>query len=353
MRFSRKMEHIQHALAIGQSGRNGLDDVRLVPNALPEISLDSISLATRIGELNLSSPIIINAMTGGAPETEAINRNLAAAAKQTGAAMAVGSQMSAIRDKTVRASYEIVRQVNPDGIIFANLGSEATVAEALEAAEMIEADGIQIHLNVMQELLMPEGDRDFRGMAERIAGIAQAMPIPVIVKEVGFGIAREAALRLREAGLTILDVGGFGGTNFAAIENARSSRPLPLLDHWGCTTSVALLECAQPFQEGSLIASGGIQSGVEVVKALTLGASAVGMAGVFLKALIEDGFDSLLDAIEGCHRETALVMTALGAGNIGALHRHPVVVMGETAQWCLARGIDIRQWAERPGIQAV
>ncbi|MDF2924369.1 MAG: isopentenyl pyrophosphate isomerase [Paenibacillaceae bacterium] len=347
MRISRKLEHIRHALSTGQSGRQGFADVKLVPNALPEISLDSISLASSIGELVLSSPIIINAMTGGAPETEEINRKLAAAARETGTAMAVGSQMSAIANKEMRASYQVVRQTNPDGIILANLGSEATVRQAREAVEMIGANGLQIHLNVMQELLMPEGERDFRGATERIARIVQELPVPVIVKEVGFGIAREPALKLKEAGVRILDVGGTGGTSFAAIENARRNPPMDSLNDWGCTTSVALLECADSFQEGWIIATGGIRSGMDVAKALALGASAAGISGLFLKALFEEGEQGLQTAIVRCLQETAIVMAALGAADVQSMHSLPVVITGETAEWCQLRGIDLSLLARR------
>jgi isopentenyl-diphosphate Delta-isomerase len=345
MRISRKIEHIQYALSTGQNGRNGLADVKLVPNALPEISLESISLATRIGELVLSSPIIINAMTGGAPETEEINLGLAEAAKETGTAMAVGSQMSAIRDRTMRRTYEVVRRVNPNGIVFANLGSEATVEQAKEAVEMIEANAIQIHLNVMQELIMPEGDRDFRGMTERIQRLVQELKVPVIVKEVGFGITRESAARLKDTGVRALDVGGTGGTNFAAIENARSLHPLPLLNDWGCTTSIALLECSASFGGGAVIASGGIRSGTEIVKALALGASAAGMAGWLLKILLDSGTSGLILALEACHKEISLLMTALGTPDIPSLQRTPVVIVGETAEWCRVREIDITKRA--------
>lgn len=346
MRIPRKMEHIHHALRIGQSGKNGLDDVLLVPNALPEASQDSISLRTRIGELVLSSPIIINAMTGGAAETEEINRGLAAAARETGTAMAVGSQMSAIRNKSMRGSYEIVRKVNPDGLIFANLGSEANLEQAKEAVEMIGADALQIHLNVMQELIMPEGDRDFRGMTDRISRIAEEIAVPVIVKEVGFGINRESAVRLREAGIRILDVGGAGGTNFAAIENARRSLPMEWLNDWGCRTSIALVECLGVFGDGDIIATGGIRSGLDIVKAIALGASAAGMAGVFLKALWDSGTAGLVDKIRLCEEETKLLMTSLGATDMDSLKRIPAVITGETAHWCGARGIDIKAWAK-------
>lgn len=341
MRISRKMEHIHHALSLGRQGRSGLSDVKLVPNALPDTSLSSISLATRIGELTLSSPILINAMTGGARETEEVNRLLAEAARETGTAMAVGSQMAAIRDSSLTGTYQVVRRTNPDGIILANLGAEATVEQALQAVDMIRADGLQIHLNVMQELIMPEGDRDFQGAAERIGRIAEAVGVPLIVKEVGFGIAAEAAARLKACGVRHLDVGGAGGTGFAAIENARRARPLPSLNDWGCPLGAALLECAPLFGRGSMIASGGIHSGLEVVKSLALGASAAGMAGYMLKLLRETGLEGLIHGIADMKEETAVVMAALGARTVRELWDIPLVVVGETAEWCRARGIDI------------
>jgi isopentenyl-diphosphate delta-isomerase len=347
MRESRKMEHVIHALRLGQSGQQGLNDIKFVPNALPETSVESISLCTNIGELMMSSPIIINAMTGGSSDTERINRELAVAAREKGLAMAVGSQMAALKNSSVSSSYEIVRKANPHGIIFANLGSEATPEQALSAVEMIEADALQIHLNVMQELIMPEGDRDFTGMLDRIGEIVRRVPVPVIVKEVGFGIMAESAAKLRTAGVSYIDVGGAGGTNFATIENARREMPLDWLNEWGGKTSVALLEAASIFPYGAMIASGGIRNSLEMAKAIALGASAVGVAGAFLKILNEDGLHALLKAIDTMEEHLKLVMTALGAGDIKQLWRAPLVIGGETAEWCRARGIEIGQYAQR------
>lgn len=346
MRIPRKIEHIHYALQLGQTGNQGLSDVRLVPNALPDTSSESITIHTRIGELVLSSPILINAMTGGAPGTEKINRNLALAARECGLAMAVGSQMSAIKNKEMRESYQIVRKVNPSGIIIANLGSEATPEQAKEAVEMLEADALQIHLNAMQELIMPEGDRDFGGMKERIAAIVSALPVPVIVKEVGFGVMAESALQLSECGVRILDVGGTGGTSFAAIENARRELQMDWLNEWGAKTSIALLEALFVFR-GDVIASGGIRTAMDVVKALAVGASAVGMAGAMLRVLQEEGIEVLIQTIHSLHDELKLMMTALGASSVEKLRNSPVVIMGETREWCTVRGFDISQLARR------
>ncbi|WP_269432432.1 type 2 isopentenyl-diphosphate Delta-isomerase [Gordoniibacillus kamchatkensis] len=345
--MSRKMEHVRYALDLGASGRNGLKDIRLVHNCLPDASTDSIALSTRIGDLNLSSPIFINAMTGGAAETEAINRELAVVAREKGLAMAVGSQMSALKNKEVAPSYKIVRKMNPDGIVFANLGSEATVDQAREAVDMLEANALQIHLNVMQELIMPEGDRDFRRALERIAAIVERLAVPVIVKEVGFGIMAEGAAKLKAAGVPIVDVAGSGGTNFAAIENARRASSLDWLNDWGHPTSVALLETLTVYEPGSVIASGGIATSEDIVRALCLGASAVGVAGAFLRVLQMDGTEAALRRADELHDGLKLMMTALGASTVPELWRRPVVVGGETAAWCAARGIDTAAYARR------
>jgi isopentenyl-diphosphate delta-isomerase len=347
MRISRKMEHVHHALELGQSGRHGLSDIKLVHNCLPEASTDSIALTTQIGDLTLSSPIFINAMTGGAEETESINRELAIVAREKRLAMAVGSQMSAIKNRELASSYRVVRRENPQGIVVANLGSEAEVEQALRAIDMIEANALQIHLNVMQELIMPEGDRSFRGMLKRIEAIVQAVPVPVIVKEVGFGVMKDNARQLADIGVRILDVGGSGGTNFAAIENARRAVPIEWLNDWGCPTSVALLEALSVYPRGSVIASGGITNALEAAKVLTLGASAVGMAGAILKVLRLEGTEALMRFIDELHEGLILLMTAMGAETVEQLWNRPVVILGETAEWCRARGIDITEYAGR------
>lgn len=354
MRIPRKMEHVHHALQLGQSGLNGFDDIKLIHNCLPGTSLERIVLQTRIGELTLSSPIIINAMTGGARETEEINRELAIAARERGLAMAVGSQMAAIKNPEVASSYKIVRKINPKGIIFGNLGSEATLEQALRAVEMLQADALQIHLNIMQELIMPEGDRDFTGMLERIRRIVSEVGVPVMVKEVGFGMARESAEALIQAGVRMIDVGGSGGTNFAVIENARRETALDWLNDWGMPTSAALLEVLEATRRCGtncvdVIATGGISTALDVCKALVLGASGVGMAGAMLRTLRTQGTEALIGYIGTLHDELRLLMTALGIETIAALRDVPVVVTGESAAWCQARGIDIRLYALRQG----
>ncbi|MCF6093523.1 type 2 isopentenyl-diphosphate Delta-isomerase [Microaerobacter geothermalis] len=343
----RKAEHIRLALSTEeQIFGNGLNDIQFVHNCIPNINLDEIRLNTIIGELVLSSPIILNAMTGGSKESEKINQSLAIVSRELDFPMAVGSQMAAVMDPSLASSYSIVRKENPNGILFANLGSEATIEQAKVAVEMIEANAIQIHLNAVQELVMPEGDKNFKGMIERLRRIIEEMPIPVIVKEVGFGMAREEILLLSQIGADAVDIGGFGGTNFAQIENKRrNENPFPLFNQWGIHTAESLLEGRGCHVQ--LIASGGIYHGLDVAKAIALGADAVGIARPFLKSVYESGIEEAIKKGKSILDELRLVMAALGISNIQELKRTPLVIMGKTAEWAKLRGVDIASFARR------
>ena len=347
-RLNRKWDHIQYALNTPQSERTAFDDVTFVHRSLPNSSLDQIQLDTKIGELSLSSPILINAMTGGGGErTYEINRKLAIIAKETGLAMAVGSQMAALKDPTQSDTYKVVRQVNPKGIILANLGSEATLDQAKAAVEMIEANALQLHLNVVQELTMPEGDRDFRGALSRIETIINNIGVPVIVKEVGFGMEKETISTLSLHGVTAVDVGGLGGTNFAEIENERRNMPYSFFNEWGISTPVSIVEAKHCGSEMSVIGSGGVQTSIEIAKTIALGANAVGIAGHFLKILLNHGEEALIEKIKLLHHELSVIMTALGTNNIPDLQNVPLVVRGDTYHWLTQRGINTKLYSQR------
>ncbi|UFJ42803.1 type 2 isopentenyl-diphosphate Delta-isomerase [Brevibacillus humidisoli] len=352
-RSKRKWEHIQHALSPEHAPLQGLDEAQFVPDSLPNISYVNTVLSANLQELKLSSPVIINAMTGGSPETKAVNQKLALIAREKKLAMAVGSQMAALRNAELADSYQIVRRENPDGIVFANLGAEASAEEAMRAVEMLCADGLQLHLNVMQELLMPEGNRDFseyRRNIERIANqlLAKAPHVPLMVKEVGFGMSRKTMRQLYEAGVAIIDVGGAGGTNFARIENQRSEHPLVMFETWGLDTLQSLLEAgASQLDQLSFVATGGIRHGLDAAKALSLGASAVGMAGFFLRLVQHVSMEECLSRVDQLHHQLRVAMTALGAATLADLQKAPLTFSERITVWADQRGIDIRKYALR------
>lgn len=347
-RSKRKMDHIKHALSTGQSRLTGFDDITFVHQSLPNCSVEQVELSTKIGELALSSPIFINAMTGGGGDaTYQINRKLAIAAKEANIPIAVGSQMSALKDPEEVKTYKVVREENKAGIIFANLGSEATVEQARAAVEMVEANALQVHLNTIQELTMPEGDRDFIGALSRIEDIVTHMDIPVIVKEVGFGMSMETVRKLQSIGVAAIDVGGSGGTNFARIENERRERYLSFFNTWGIPTAISIIEAKEKQPNLSIIGSGGIQDSLDIVKALALGANATGLAGRFLKALVEKGLDSLIEDIEDTKEDIKIIMTALGVTTIADLQKVPLVISGSTHHWLTERGIDTKKYSYR------
>jgi len=347
-RSERKWDHIRFALQNRQNRSTVFDDIKFIHQSLPNISVTDVRLDHSIGELSLSSPIFINAMTGGGGEkTYQINKELAMAAKLTGLAMAVGSQMSAIKDKSERYTYEIVRKENPQGILIANLGSEATSDIAKIAIDMIEANALQIHLNVIQELTMPEGDRDFSGALRRIETIVKAVDVPVIVKEVGFGMTKETVKALSQVGVAAVDIGGAGGTNFAEIENKRREKTFSFFNEWGIPTPISIIEAAFISEKISIVGSGGFLTGHDIAKGIAMGANAIGMAGVFLRILVENGLEVLQKEIETLHNELIMIMTALGANTIADLKKAPLIISGETYHWLNQRGIDTKQYSQR------
>jgi isopentenyl-diphosphate Delta-isomerase len=347
-RSERKWDHIRYALENRQNHSSTFDDIKFIHQGLPDIGVFDVGLDHEIGGLYLSSPIFINAMTGGGGEkTYRINKELAIVANNTGITMAVGSQMAALKDKTQKYTYEIVRKENPTGVIIANLGSEASSDDAIAAVEMIEANALQIHLNVIQELTMPEGDRNFSGALKRIESIVKEVAVPVIVKEVGFGMAMETVNSLSSIGVKVVDVGGSGGTNFAEIENKRREKSLSFFNQWGIPTGVSILEAASVSNNLSVIGSGGFTSAHDIAKGLAIGADAIGMAGYFLQILVKDGIEALQKEIETLHEELTMIMTALGAKNVLELKNAPLVISGETYHWLNQRGIDTKQFAQR------
>ncbi len=231
-------------------------------------------------------------------------------------------------------------------MIFANLGSEATIDQAKRAVDMLEANALQIHLNVIQELVMPEGDRAFSHALDRIEKIVHHLSCPVIVKEVGFGVSAQAVRQLTSIGVQVIDVGGYGGTNFAHIENKRRENPLSDFNDWGINTVESIVE-ARSASSTDIIASGGIKTPAHIIKSLLLGGRAVGIAGFFLKYIVENKLEELLDVVDSYHEQLKSMMCALGVTEISQLERVPIILYGKTYHWLQQRGFQPEKLAQR------
>ena len=350
--MSRKDDHVNHALdqfagrrkpaegQKGQPGRTDFDDVSFVHHSLRSIDVSSVDLSTRIGRLELHTPFFINAMTGGTEWTRSINEKLAEVARRTGLAMAVGSMSAAMKDESLLDTFTVVREINPDGIVFANLNPNYSSRDALYAIEKMKADAIQIHVNAPQEIVMGEGDRSFSHWSENIRSIAESSPVDVIVKEVGFGMSRETIAELISLGSGIIDVSGKGGTNFAKIESDRhEDRKMAYLNDWGLSTVQSLLEAHEYRDTADLIASGGIRHPLDFAKAYALGARAVGMSGPFLSAVMNEGVEATIQMVEEWKQELRLIMALAGSSTVLGLRNSDLVLSAELLHYCVQRDI--------------
>lgn len=346
--MNRKDEHVSLARAFHQKPKeNDFDDVRLIHSSLVNTRPEEIDLSTEILGLKLSAPFYINAMTGGSEKTKKINHDLAIIARETNLMMATGSVSAALKDPNVADSYTVVREVNPHGLILGNMGAGRTSDDAKKIVDLLQADGFQIHLNVPQELVMPEGDRDFHEWSKNIAETVQQLSVPVIVKEVGFGMNRETIQQLQALGVKAVDVSGRGGTSFSQIENARrKKRELNYLDDWGQSTVISLLE-AQEINDLTILASGGIRNAYDIFKALCLGAKAVGISAGILDYLISNGIDATVEMIEDWKIQLRRLYLMTDKATTADLVHNPIILSGAPKEWCEARGIDYKKLALR------
>lgn len=292
---NRKNEHIHiNLLEDVNSGRQtGLEQYHFIHQALPEISLSDVDLSQTLFGKRQAVPVLVSSMTGGSEEGERINRNLAVAAQEVGMAMGVGSQRAAISDPSLENTFKI-RHLAPSILLFANLGAVQlnygfTIQECQRAINMIEADGLILHLNPLQEALQPKGNTDFGGLAKKIAEVRKAIPIPLIVKEVGWGISIQTAQLLYDAGVDAVDVAGAGGTSWSQVEKNRiddefGQQTAGAFIDWGIPTADSLANVLSVHPEWNVFASGGLVNGIDIAKCIALGAKMGGMAGRFLQA---------------------------------------------------------------------
>ena len=336
----RKNEHLSLAAKLYSKSHeeHPFDDVQLVHNPLPEINLADVSTTVHLGPLTLEQPFYIEAMTGGSKQSYQINQQLAQVAAKHHLAMATGSASIMIKDPTTADSFKVVRSVDPDGLVFANLSASATLEQVQTAIDALDADALELHVNAVQELTMADGDRNFHWLIN-ISQLTRALYVPVIVKEVGFGMSKEAIQALSDMGVTMVNVSGRGGTNFADIENRRNHQEdhHELMD-WGQTTPEALLEARQANANSTaIISSGGVCSPLDVVKSGVLGAQAVGVAGYFLNILQKHGVDALDDEISRWEVELPRLLALLGCSSFADLPRKSFVLHGATYEYALQR----------------
>ncbi|HHW07356.1 MAG TPA: type 2 isopentenyl-diphosphate Delta-isomerase [Clostridia bacterium] len=341
LQLSRKLDHLQLTKELDDGPLStGFEDVHLIHQAVSPLQLDEVDSGVTFCNKKLSVPFIINAMTGGPEISSHINACLARVAAELHMGMAVGSQALALNDPNAALTYTIARQENPHGLILANLSALASPDEALRAIEMLSADGLQLHLNAAHELAMAEGDRDFRRALDNIAAIVEKVPVPVIMKEVGFGLSVETARQLFAHGVAHFDVGGQGGTNFGTIERVRQKQAGPsVFELWGIPTAVSVAEVSSQGLPVTIIASGGIRSALDGVKAMALGADLIGIAGPVVKLLLDHTEAEVLNYFHRLIYDFRALMLLAGARSLEDLKKVPVVITGRTKDWLEQRGI--------------
>ncbi len=344
---NRKNEHVSLSENFYKDGDSSLKDIHFVHHSFPGMDVADVDLSVKLGELEFNSPFFINAMTGGSEWTGKLNQKLAIVARETGLAIATGSISAGLKHPEFSDTYKIVRQENPNGLVFANLGAGHGVENAKRAIDLVQADALQIHVNAPQEVVMPEGDREFVDWMTNIQGILEAIDVPLIVKEVGFGMSRETVAWLQNIGVKFIDISGKGGTNFAQIENfRRREQKLDGLESWGQTTAVSLVEAMSVQKESYIISSGGIRTAQDIVKSLALGSSLVGISSEFMHMVLKD-VDGAIEKVAEWKLELERTMTLLGAKKVTDLIQSDLIISGETAHWAKLRGIDIMEYANR------
>ncbi|WP_077324297.1 type 2 isopentenyl-diphosphate Delta-isomerase [Virgibacillus siamensis] len=338
----RKTEHIRHCLTDNVEGVNkstGLEGIAFVHNALPEINFADIDLATSFLDKRIKAPFLVSSMTGGSELAEKINQNLAVAAEEKGWAIGLGSTRALLESDAHQDSF-LIRKQAPTVPLIANIGAVQLnygygAAECQRIVDLTGADSIVLHFNPLQEAVQDEGDLNFENLLPKIEQVCKEVNVPVGAKEVGFGIDGTIARKLYDAGISYIDVAGAGGTSWSQVEKLRSKTPLKkaaaeAFNNWGIPTKDCIVSVRSELGDVPLVSSGGMKTGVDAAKALTIGADLVGFARTLLQAATESD-RAVVETMDQIELELKMTMFGIGAKTIGDLkNTKRVTIMGKS-----------------------
>lgn len=355
----RKLAHLQICLENDVQAKNittGLEDITLVHRATTDLNFDEIDLSVEIFGKKLDLPFIISGMTGGHAFAHKLNHFLSKAVNDTKIGMGVGSQRAALEDIKVRESFDIVRKNAPNSLIIGNIGAGQiaqglTSIEFQELVDMIEADAIAIHFNPLQEVIQPEGDIDLKGLHENTHSLIKEFRVPVIAKEVGSGFSLEDIKNIEKIGFKAIDIQGVGGTSWAGVESIRTlslkhKKTGDIFWDWGLPTTLSTILAVNNFN-GSVIGSGGVRTGLDIAKLISLGANAAGMAIPFLFSVQKHSTEEVIERIQEIEYQLRLACFLTGSENISELKRAPIVIEGRTAELMRIYGINPSDYLHR------
>jgi isopentenyl-diphosphate Delta-isomerase len=334
---NRKGDHIRINLEedVRSSITSGLEAYQFVHCALPEINLEDVDISVKLWKKNIAIPLLISSMTGGTEKAGQINHILAMAAQETGVALGIGSQRVSLEHPEFASTFQ-VRKIAPDILLFANLGAvqlnySYSVEHCRKAVDMIEADALFLHLNALQEAIQPEGDTRFAGLLQKIELVCKNLSVPVVVKEVGWGISGKDASRLFSAGVAGIDVAGAGGTSWSQVEmyrvdDAHQANVAGAFRNWGIPTAQSIQQVCSVAHNLPVFASGGLNNGIDIAKSLALGATLGGMASPFLKAAAVSEIETV-NLIQEIQREIEICLFACRCEDIAALQANKDVLV--------------------------
>ena len=332
---NRKDDHIKYALE-HESEYNSFDDVELIHSSIPKYNLDEIDLSTHFASHDFEFPFFINAITGGSKNAKKINQKLAKVANECNLLFVTGSYSAALKNSD-DDSFNIVKKENPDLQLATNIGIDKNYTAGITAIKALNPLFLQVHVNLMQELIMPEGSRNFNEWENNLKEFVQNIEIPIILKEVGFGMIEDTIKQGIGLGIKTFDISGRGGTSFAFIENMRRKNSLDYLNNWGQTTVSCLLNLKDYTDKVEIIASGGIRNPLDMIKCLVLGANAVGLSRTILELAVKYDVENIIKIVENWKIECKMIMCALNAKNIKELQNTKYVLYGKTLEFSMQK----------------